>query len=120
MMIAHKQRSMIPRSPPETAPAYLKRGIADGELCVQFLQVDIVAVSGGSDAQRMLVADEFGICAQGHCVCQFDPPSQISLNLLSIRIVLPHAVFPEPYASMPNRKGVSLELSARAIANCPG
>src|SRR2546425_172718 len=117
MMIAHKQRATISGSPPQTTAPNLKRDIAAGELCVQFLHIEIVAVSGGPDAKRMLVADEFVVRTQGHRIRQFDPRSQIGLNLLSIRIILPHVVLPEPYGSLTNRKGISLELDTPSITN---
>src|SRR2546425_13081605 len=99
MMIAHKQRATISGSPPQTTSPNLKRDIAAGELCVQFLHIEIVAVSGGPEAKRMLVADEFGVRTQGHRIRQFDPRSQIGLNLLSIRIIMPQGVFPVTFAS---------------------
>src|SRR2546422_825776 len=88
---------MIAWPPPQTAAAHLKRDIAAGELGVQLLHVDIVAVSSSPDTQRTLVADEFGICAQGHRIRQLEPATEVRLNLLSIRIVLPHVILPESY-----------------------
>src|SRR5438445_750313 len=117
MMITHQQCPMIARPPPQTAPAHLKRDIAAGELGVQLLHVDIVAVSSRPDTQRMLVADEFGICAQGHRIGQLEPPTEVRLNLLAIRIVLPHVVLPEPYGSMPDREGIALYLQPPAKPN---
>src|SRR5437899_5035972 len=110
---------MIARPPPQTAPAHLKRDIAAGELGVQFLHVDIVAVGGGPDAKRMLVADEFGICAQGHRIGQLEPPTEVRLDLLAVRMVLPHAVFTESYAPLPNREGITLDLKPATNPNGP-
>src|SRR5438445_6432366 len=112
MMITHQQCPMIARPPPQAAPAHLKRDIAAGELGVQFLHVDIVAVSSRPGTKRMLVADEFGICAQGYRVGQLDPPSEVPLDLFPICIVLPHIVLPEPYGSLPNRNGVPFNLES--------
>src|SRR5438445_12707394 len=117
MMIAHQQCPRIARPPPQAAPTHLKRDIAAGELGVQLLHVDIVAVSGGPEAKRTLVADVFRIDAQRERIGQLEPPTEVRLSLLSIRIVLPHVVLPKPYGSLPNRKGVPLDLEPSAESN---
>jgi hypothetical protein len=58
---------------------------AAGELRVQFLHIEFFVVRGGSDAKRTQVSDELEIDTQGECIGQLDPPSQMSLHLLSIR-----------------------------------
>src|SRR5207245_3903812 len=108
---------MIARSPPQAAPAYLKCDIAAGELGVQLMHVDIVSVSGGPDAKRVLVADEFGIDAQRERIGQLEPATEVRLNLLAVRIVLSHVVLPEPYGSLPDRKGIPFNLESPTKPN---
>src|SRR5947208_12552854 len=98
MMIAHENRPMIARPPPQAATACLEGYIEKSQLGVEFLEVGVMVVLGRPDAQRMRVADEVGINAQRERIGQFDPATEVRLNLLAVRIGLAHPILAEPHA----------------------
>src|SRR5437867_10288225 len=98
MMIAHEKRPMIAWPPPQAATTNLEGNIKKCQLAVEFLEVRVMVVLGRPDAQRMRVADVVGINAQRERIGQFDPATEVRLNLLAVPIVLAHPILAEPHA----------------------